>query len=143
MQIAIFMFCRTLKQNEFYIDKIIVEDSVILNLYHEVKPLYAELFGRDGVECRSMDMVGAYSSFEGSPLSEGKFQFDLWNKLPTSEMHNWEELRHNIMKYGVRNSLCVAPMPTHLPVKFLQIMNVLNLSQVIFTPVEHLQENLL
>ena len=54
---------------------------------------------------------GAYSTFAGSPLSEGKFQFDLWSVEPT-ERYDWEELRKNIMKYGVRNSLCVAPMPT-------------------------------
>tara|TARA_Y100000389_G_scaffold84002_1_gene80631 strand:- start:3854 stop:6532 length:2679 start_codon:yes stop_codon:yes gene_type:complete len=54
---------------------------------------------------------GAYSTFAGSPLSEGKFQFDLWSVEPT-ERYDWEELRKNIIKYGVRNSLCVAPMPT-------------------------------
>jgi ribonucleoside-diphosphate reductase alpha subunit len=54
---------------------------------------------------------GAYSSFEGSPLSQGKFQFDLWNVAPT-DRYDWNTLRQNIMKYGVRNSLLVAPMPT-------------------------------
>ena len=54
---------------------------------------------------------GAYSSFEGSPISEGKFQFDLWDVKP-SDRYNWEELRENIKTYGVRNSLCIAPMPT-------------------------------
>ena len=102
---------KSLKHHEFYSDKVMFEDAKIFDLYHEVRPLYAELFGREGVS-RDMDMVGAYSSFEGSPLSEGKFQFDLWHKPPTSRMHNWEDLRNNIMKYGVRNSLCVAPMPT-------------------------------
>ena len=79
-------------QTEFYSDKVMFEDAAIFDLYHEVRPLYAELFGRNGVS-RDMNMVGAYSSFEGSPLSEGKFQFDLWHKPPTSGMHNWEELR--------------------------------------------------
>jgi len=54
---------------------------------------------------------GAYSSFEGSPLSEGKFQFDLWNKK-SSDMWDWENLRKNIQKHGVRNSLTTACMPT-------------------------------
>ena len=54
---------------------------------------------------------GPYSTFKGSPLSEGKFQFDLWNAKP--EMgYDWEELRKNIMRDGVRNSLCLALMPT-------------------------------
>ena len=54
---------------------------------------------------------GTYSSFEGSPLSEGKFQFDLWNIKP-SDMWDWENLRTKIKKYGVRNSLTTACMPT-------------------------------
>ncbi len=54
---------------------------------------------------------GAYVTFDGSPLSEGKFQFDLWNTAPNGRW-NWEQLREEIMKYGVRNSLLLAPMPT-------------------------------
>ena len=54
---------------------------------------------------------GAYSTFKGSPLSEGKFQFDMWNTNP-SEMWDWETLRENIKKDGVRNSLTTACMPT-------------------------------
>ncbi|HJU45616.1 MAG TPA: ribonucleoside-diphosphate reductase subunit alpha, partial [Chitinophagaceae bacterium] len=62
----------------------------------------------------SMDLAkaeGAYDTFKGSPLSEGKFQFDLWNVTP-SDRHDWNTLRENVMKHGVRNSLLVAPMPT-------------------------------
>ena len=47
---------------------------------------------------------GAYSTFKGSPLSEGKFQFDMWNSKP-SDMWDWETLREKIKKDGVRNSL--------------------------------------
>ncbi len=54
---------------------------------------------------------GAYETFKGSPLSEGKFQFDLWNVKP-SGMWNWNKLRKDVMKHGVRNSLLLAPMPT-------------------------------
>jgi len=54
---------------------------------------------------------GAYSTFAGSPLSEGKFQFDLWGVEP-SDTYDWDGLRKEIVKFGVRNSLCVAPMPT-------------------------------
>ncbi|TDS51086.1 ribonucleoside-diphosphate reductase subunit alpha [Myroides indicus] len=54
---------------------------------------------------------GAYESFKGSPLSEGKFQFDLWNVQP-SDRWDWKGLRKNVMEFGVRNSLLVAPMPT-------------------------------
>lgn len=56
---------------------------------------------------------GAYSSFEGSPLSAGKFQFDLWNDSPKYTSYlNWEDLRQKVKIYGARNSLLIAPMPT-------------------------------
>lgn len=54
---------------------------------------------------------GAYETFEGSPLSKGLFQFDLWDVKP-SERHDWEKLREEVKQFGVRNSLLVAPMPT-------------------------------
>jgi ribonucleoside-diphosphate reductase alpha chain len=54
---------------------------------------------------------GAYSTFEGSPISQGLFQFDLWNEKP-SDRYDWESLRSEIMNYGVRNSLLISPMPT-------------------------------
>jgi len=54
---------------------------------------------------------GAYETFAGSPLSKGSFQFDLWNVQP-SDRHDWETLRAEVIQYGVRNSLLVAPMPT-------------------------------
>jgi len=52
-----------------------------------------------------------YDSFEGSPLSEGKFQFDLWGTEAT-DRHDWESLRKDVVKYGVYNSLGIALMPT-------------------------------
>ncbi|SIQ69502.1 MULTISPECIES: ribonucleoside-diphosphate reductase subunit alpha [Pontibacter] len=55
---------------------------------------------------------GAYETFKGSPLSEGKFQFDMWGVTPDSGRWDWEELRQEVVKHGVRNSLLVAPMPT-------------------------------
>ena len=54
---------------------------------------------------------GSYASFEGSPASQGKLQFDLWNTVP-SDRYDWQTLKDNILKYGMRNSLLVAPMPT-------------------------------
>jgi ribonucleoside-diphosphate reductase alpha chain len=53
---------------------------------------------------------GAYSSFDGSPLSQGVFQFDFWGV--EAKMYDWEQLRKDIMQYGARNSLLLAPMPT-------------------------------
>ena len=54
---------------------------------------------------------GEYSSFQGSPLQLGKFQFDLWSEKP-SDKYDWTNLMNKIKLYGVRNSLLVAPMPT-------------------------------
>ena len=54
---------------------------------------------------------GAYETFEGSPMSKGIFQHDMWN-VPTTDRWDWEGLRYEIMQTGVRNSLLVAPMPT-------------------------------
>lgn len=55
---------------------------------------------------------GPYESFKGSPLSEGKFQFDLWQHEPDSGRWDWDNLRQQVITHGVRNSLLVAPMPT-------------------------------
>ncbi|MFB9842547.1 ribonucleoside-diphosphate reductase subunit alpha [Mucilaginibacter ginsenosidivorans] len=55
---------------------------------------------------------GAYETFKGSPLSKGKFQFDMWGVTPNSGHWDWENLRLDVMNHGVRNSLLVAPMPT-------------------------------
>lgn len=54
---------------------------------------------------------GTYPSFLGSPLSKGIFQFDLWNVKPTGRW-DFESLRKEVIQYGTRNSLLVAPMPT-------------------------------
>jgi ribonucleoside-diphosphate reductase alpha chain len=57
---------------------------------------------------------GAYSTFNGSPLSEGIFQFDMWG-VKSDELSarwDWDSLRKEVMTYGVTNSLLLAPMPT-------------------------------
>lgn len=54
---------------------------------------------------------GPYETYEGSPVSKGILQYDMWNKIPT-DLWNWTELKDKIMKHGVRNSLLLAPMPT-------------------------------
>lgn len=54
---------------------------------------------------------GPYSTFEGSPVSKGIFQFDMWGVAP-SDRWNWDNLRASVQEHGVRNSLLLAPMPT-------------------------------
>ena len=54
---------------------------------------------------------GAYETYEGSPVSQGIFQYDMWNVTPTDRWE-WDVLKEEVKKYGVRNSLLLAPMPT-------------------------------
>jgi len=60
---------------------------------------------------KDLDLLGAYSSFEGSPASEGILQFDLWGAKP-SDRYDWDTLKTSIKSGGLRNSLLVATMPT-------------------------------
>lgn len=75
------------------------------DFYHRLKPNRCEI---------GKKYYGAYSSFEGSPMSEGKFQFDLWgiNRDNLMYKEKWLELEKEIKLYGVRNSLTTALMPT-------------------------------
>jgi ribonucleoside-diphosphate reductase alpha chain len=54
---------------------------------------------------------GAYSTFAGSPVSKGVFQFDMWGVTPSNRWE-WDLLKEEVIKHGVRNSLLLAPMPT-------------------------------
>ena len=78
-------------------------------LEKKYKPIDEELKLKD-------KYIGSYSSFIGSKLQQGQFQFDLWNKKPLDAANDvvldWSTLRKNISQHGVRNSLLVAPMPT-------------------------------
>jgi len=55
---------------------------------------------------------GAYETYEGSPASLGELQFDMWSIDPGDSRYDWVKLKHQIHKYGLRNSLLLAPMPT-------------------------------
>lgn len=61
--------------------------------------------------CAIAEKDGTYSSYEGSPVSQGIFQYDMWGETPSNRW-NWEELKAKVAKHGVRNSLLLAPMPT-------------------------------
>eukprot|EP00931_Biecheleriopsis_adriatica_P100755 TRINITY_DN759_c0_g1_i8.p1 TRINITY_DN759_c0_g1~~TRINITY_DN759_c0_g1_i8.p1 ORF type:complete len:806 (+),score=226.88 TRINITY_DN759_c0_g1_i8:62-2479(+) len=62
--------------------------------------------------CELAALEGPYETYEGSPASQGKLQFDLWGRKPKSGRWDWDSLRAKIAKHGLRNSLLVAPMPT-------------------------------
>jgi len=55
---------------------------------------------------------GPYSTYAGSPMSQGIFQFDMWGVKPSSGNWDWNALKAEVATHGVRNSLLVAPMPT-------------------------------
>lgn len=82
----------------------------------EAKKLNTEIFETIyyAALCASKDLAikhGHYETFPGSPLSQGKFQQDLWGVTPSNRWE-WDVLREEVMKHGVRNSLLLAPMPT-------------------------------
>ena len=91
----------------------------IKNMNHKILDVdikdYVNEFERD---IGNPKYIGAYSSFEGSPMSQGLFQFDLWNaKAEAAEAnanarYDWDKLRADVKEYGVRNSLLLSPMPT-------------------------------
>ena len=83
-----------------------VTTDVIFEHLSELKPVYGEMNNLSNERC------GAYSSFEGSPASLGYLQFDMWNVIPLSNRYDWTGLKQSIRKYGLRNSLLLAPMPT-------------------------------
>ncbi len=95
-------------------------DAFILLRYpfdsHEAKILNRDIFetiyfAALTESCALAKEFGPYESFKGSPISQGIFQFDMWDVKP-SDRWDWDSLRKDIMKYGVRNSLLLAPMPT-------------------------------
>lgn len=77
-------------------------------LYHKLKP--------NGYELDRDTHLGSYSSFIGSPMSKGMFQFDMWGKEPLRKagtcVFDWTQLRQDVIEHGIRNSLLLAPMPT-------------------------------
>ncbi|CAJ1353259.1 unnamed protein product [Effrenium voratum] len=61
--------------------------------------------------CELAEVQGPYETFEGSPASQGRLQFDLWGVEPSARW-DWAGLKARIARCGLRNSLLVAPMPT-------------------------------
>ena len=91
------------------------KNEMVLPLYNKLNPLTEEF------KYLKYEHLGAYSSFEDSPASKGILQFDMWPQAlaaqqattnNTSERYDWPALKEKIMKYGIRNSLLMAPMPT-------------------------------
>ena len=82
----------------------------------EAEKLNAEIFETIYYAAVSESMLLAkadkpYETFKGSPASRGILQFDMWNVIPSTR-YDWDKLKNQIKKWGLRNSLLVAPMPT-------------------------------
>lgn len=86
--------------------KHLLDDMECLSVYGLKEMIYAEMMKLPESLC------GSYSSFLGSPASQGFLQFDLWNTTPTPGRYDWDKLKKSIQQHGLRNSLLVAPMPT-------------------------------
>lgn len=83
------------------------EEAIVVN-----RNIFESLYyGALKASCALAEKYGSYETFKGSPLSQGLFQFDLWNVKPSNRW-DWNSLRNDITKYGVRNSLLIALMPT-------------------------------
>ena len=68
-------------------------------------------YGAMEASCEIAAKEGPYSTYEGSPVSKGIFQYDMWNVTPT-DLWDWAALKAKVAKHGIRNSLLLAPMPT-------------------------------
>ena len=68
-------------------------------------------YGALEASCELAERDGPYETYEGSPVSQGILQHDMWSITPT-DLWDWDALKARIAKYGVRNSLLLAPMPT-------------------------------
>ena len=82
----------------------------------EAKFLNKEIFETIYYACvkASCDLAktdGTYATYKNSPISKGQFQFDLWGVTPTKRW-DWDKLREDVKKHGVRNSLTTCIMPT-------------------------------
>ena len=90
---------------EYYESNFKLDNLDMNNIYHKLRPNKCELIRTPS------NLSGSYSTFEGSPFSQGLFQFDLWGKEPSNKLL-WSKLREQVIKFGTRNSLLTALMPT-------------------------------
>ncbi len=68
-------------------------------------------FAALSASCDIAEKDGAYETYQGSPISRGILQFDMWGVTPTKRW-DWAALRNKIQQHGIRNSLLIALMPT-------------------------------
>jgi ribonucleotide reductase alpha subunit len=98
--------CEISKERFIQIEQAVLESQSTNKLISSYEKLLLKNYLEHGSR-----RVGSYSSFNGSPASNGILQFDMWGVTPTNR-YDWISLKKNIDEYGLRNSLLVAPMPT-------------------------------
>ncbi len=87
--------------------------EIFENIYYAAVHASVTLTLEGGEPCNHYQSVGPYETFKGSPSSEGKLQFDLWNDPPRETPYlDWDKLKNTVKAIGLRNSLLIAPMPT-------------------------------
>ena len=101
---------KELKYNLDNLDKILFDTDKIEAMRNEYNSLM-KFMKLTEEEMNKDKFLGTYSSYEGSSMSKGSLQFDLWEQSPYG-MYDWDGLKRSIKEYGVRNSLLLAPMPT-------------------------------
>jgi ribonucleoside-diphosphate reductase alpha subunit len=126
-QQGLFSFKSTKKSCREYIfsdDEASRPSCLFMQMLETVKPIFGEMNLND-------NHCGSYSSFDGSPASQGILQFDMWGDRGTGDAataatstvatvatratvptYNWTKVKEEVMQYGMRNSLLIAPMPT-------------------------------
>lgn len=93
----------------FVLMRIPYESDLAMKLNQQIfETIY---YGALEASCELAEKYGVYETYEGSPVSQGILQYDMWNKTPT-DLWDWTALKEKIAKHGVRNSLLLAPMPT-------------------------------
>ena len=87
--------------------------EIFENIYYAAVQSSVAMTLEGGGSWNHYQSVGTYETFNGSPSSKGKLQFDLWNDPPRETPYlDWEDLKNTVKTYGLRNSLLIAPMPT-------------------------------
>jgi len=99
------------RSNEISLERAIKINEILKSADYSQMAKHVNKYELPILSNSSQNLYGTYSSFENSPTSRGILQFDMWDIMP-SESYDWTGLKEKIVKYGLRNSLLVAPMPT-------------------------------
>ena len=101
------------KRKRLYEEKCMLSTSGISDNMEQIEDIEYYLNLNEWEHKLPKKFKGAYSTFEGSPASEGILQYDMWNVNPDKDLnYDWDKLKDNIKNDGLRNSLLLAPMPT-------------------------------